>query len=618
MTGFWARAVGLVAAGALGAATLLPIHAGAYPAGTVFLQTVPALPGVSLSIDGAQVRTDPSGAASTSISNINGVAARVSLASRYVDSATSVAIDRVVTGPHVPHESHLFVGLNVTSRVSIGLSSAAPTLSVGNVNRLQLHSVTGDSKTIDPAKRRVVHLLSRRSQFQHGVLVAQKVTWSVHGDYVGGSAAVTSAQARFDPLTHRQWAMKLTTVHGTVQIDTVPRVPGVTFLLDGTAATTGANGSVVVPVNDLNNVDARVQLESHQAGNVQVSHVRVRKMPPPGIQMRRVVVALDVWRPVKFSFIDHRGQSVPISRISSVEISADNSLVNLTGTQLRSDTPLLAQTTNYVGSHWRSRPVTYSMIAARVDGSNAVFTGTQRFQPLNGGSWQVTLALFTLTVVTRDALFGSTVSSPAVLVRPDGSRADVRLGGDSDNRIPSVVRGLYTLELTAAAIGSRTTVLVSRDDAITLRVVTMTDALVVVGVFVLLLASMVFGGVLVARRRAQTETRCHRDTSVQPVRWRGGRGGDGRHRAIRIGAVRFGGAQQRRRDDGTAVGRRREGSRLRLLLPVVHKVFLASRQDGLSSGGDLQQRQPTRAPAPDRSGEIGRHQRVPDLVEEHS
>ena len=51
-------------------------------AGRVFLQTVPALPGVHLLVDGRTVTTGPDGSAAVAVADLNGVASRVRLAGR--------------------------------------------------------------------------------------------------------------------------------------------------------------------------------------------------------------------------------------------------------------------------------------------------------------------------------------------------------------------------------------------------------------------------------------------------------------------------------------------------------------------------------------------------------
>ncbi len=481
----------------------LPSWAQADPSyGTVYIQTVPALSGVRLTVEGTEVTTSGLGAGVVSVADINGIASHVQLASSQAGPTTFVSISRILSGAHLPRESHLTIGLDVRSRVNLALSAGTDRVPLSLVHEVRLHSVTGTIKDIDPRGNPTVTMESRRVHLVSGALVAQRVTWSVDRVQSSSGLAFTTAQPTFDPLYHGTWPLVVTTVKGNVRIDTVPRTPGVVFLLEGATATTGPDGSAVVPVTDLNNLDRQLRLDTQQAGPLRVSNARIRRMPPPGIRQRRLLVALDVWRPVRLRFIDHAGTPVPLSRISSVQLSADNTLRSLSGVDLQSPALLLKTVAMDVGGHWQSRPVTYSVLSVGVDGSNAVFSGTQRFRPVDGGTWTVTLSVFALKIVASDALLGIGVSSGAVLVRPDGSTMTVRLGRSGEVRIDSLGRGTYTMQLEAAAVGSRTTVLVSRDDVVKLRVVTLTDALIVSALFLILLGGMVVVGVVVAARRA--------------------------------------------------------------------------------------------------------------------
>jgi hypothetical protein len=65
-----------------------------------------------------------------------------------------------------------------------------------------------------------------------------------------------------------------------------------------------------------------------------------------------------------------------------------------------------------------------------------------------------------------------------------------------------MVRGLYTLKIDAAVLGGTTSVLVSRDDSINLKVITLLDTVVIaVGGAVLLPAAVLLGLVITRRTR---------------------------------------------------------------------------------------------------------------------
>jgi hypothetical protein len=64
---------------------------------------------------------------------------------------------------------------------------------------------------------------------------------------------------------------------------------------------------------------------------------------------------------------------------------------------------------------------------------------------------------------------------------------------------------MYDVTVHSAVVGSRSEVLVSRNDAIDLRVVTPLDAALMVVAGLLLVASLIWGGIVLRRRLARSE-----------------------------------------------------------------------------------------------------------------
>jgi hypothetical protein len=476
-------------------------------AGTVYVSTVPAVPGLAIDIGGVVQTTGPDGSAVAAVSNINGMPSRVRLAGTTTPAGDPVRLTRVVLGRHVPHESHLTLGLEISSLVRLRLGAGTSGVAPQSVHRLRLHSVAGEIRDLDPQKVRSVTLLARRAMFQHGVLTAQRVTWSVDRIAVVPGVAVTTAHAAFDPLRHRTWRLSLEPVHGDVVIRTVPAVAGAVFSLDGATIATDARGRAKAPVDDLNDVSDRIRLASQEAaGGLQVSNMRVSKLPPLVVHQRRVLVAFDVRRPIVFRFIDLAGHSVPSARISDLTMSSGSTTVRYLGPELGVPMPLLTRQASKIGSAWQTRPITYTLRSVRIEGGEAVFNGRQTFVPSSSGEWRITLAVFTLVVTAHDAFFGNQLASRLEFTRPDGSRLPLHLSSNSGRRTPSLVRGLYSVQIDSAVLAGRASVLVSRNEAIDLRVVTLWDAVVFLLVVLLIVVGAVFGGRRMARRRERARS----------------------------------------------------------------------------------------------------------------
>ncbi|MDT4933964.1 MAG: hypothetical protein QOK11_1856 [Pseudonocardiales bacterium] len=495
------------------AASGFPTPARADTAGTVSVQTVPALGGVRLAVGGTLVTTGSDGSASARVSSLNGVAATVRLADQQLDATTRLTLGKVAAAPHtLPHESHLSVGLDVTSLVRLNIEAGKTGVAPSSVHLMRLHSATGQVLNVDPQVNRQVWLLARRTQLAAGTLTTRTVTWSVDRVSSGPGVALTTATPRFDPYRQLVWNLELQTVHGTVEIATVPATAGVQFLLDGATVTTGRDGTASAPVSDLNAVDQRLTLQTRSAGEVSVALLHVNRLKPLAVHQRRLLASLSVFRPVTLRFEDLQGLPVDPARITQVRLEGGGSIIRLDGSEILQPVSLLALHATEAANVWQARRITYSMSVVRLDGSNAVFRGRQRFDPNSSGVWPVRLAVFSLTVTAHDVLFGAGVSSRVSVTRPDGSAYTVRLGAGSATVLTSMVRGLYAVDVHEAVVGARTTVLVSRNDRVDVRVMTPLDAVVIALAGLLLVVAAVLGGRRLARRRDRGDTRDRIDT----------------------------------------------------------------------------------------------------------
>ncbi|HEY2296955.1 MAG TPA: hypothetical protein VGH43_04460 [Jatrophihabitans sp.] len=480
----------------------VPPAASGSSAGTVFITTVPTMAGVSLDVRGFFVTTDQSGAAEVSLPDINNVAADITLAEAAVPGGATVQINRIVPAAHVPHESHLTLGLDVTSPVKIKVLQENSHIPPSHVEELDLHSILGERRKLDPRRAQLLHLLSRKVHYVHGRLRAQPVTWAVEGVHADPGISVTSSQPRFDPFGSPTWKVHLAPVKGTVRVITEPRTPNVQFDVAGTALTTGPNGIGTAPVTDLNYVQDKLTLASSKAGQYQVSALRVSKLQTIVTGQRRLIAAIDVRRGVKLRFVDSHGKPIPASAIGQVTMSAGSGLITtLVGTALTVPPLLLTQVAERIGQHgWGTRTVNYSLSSVTISGANAVFQGKQRFTPLSSKVWTIELSVFSVSLSVRDALFGSTIGTRTVITRPDGSKLAKTVSSNTPRVFTGMVRGLYTLKIDAAVVGGSTSVLVSRDDQVDLRVITLLDAVVIALAGAMLLPAGVLVAMAVTRR----------------------------------------------------------------------------------------------------------------------
>jgi hypothetical protein len=462
--------------------------------GTVFIRTVPALGGVNLLVGPVTVTTGPDGTAMVGPVDINQIAARVSLATSVLDSRSTLSLAYVKPAPHsAKHQSHLTVGLAVTSKVTLRISAGTTGVAPSQIHAVRLHSVIGQTILVDPQRTPTISLLSRRARFVAGVVVPQVVTWSVDSLRASPGVSITTLRAKFDPFSSGIWPLILRPVKGTVVVDTVPATPGVSFLLDGASFTTNAKGQGVTPVADLNGVDLRLRTSTAQAQGSTVSLLSVSRLKPAAFQ-RHLVAALAVSRPVSLSFTDPAGRAVSAQRVAQVQLSGDGNTVTVSGAQLQDPVSLLSDQAKLVDSTWKAQQVTYSVARVTLEGSDAVFGGLQRFNPNTASDWRISVSVFDVSVSVRDVLFGRGVTSAVEVIRPDGIRHAVQLTGQGPTLLSSLVRGEYTLTTQSAVFGASSKILVSKNSAFELRVVTLPDVLVLVLLMLAISVSVVMLG----------------------------------------------------------------------------------------------------------------------------
>ncbi len=503
----WAVLAVLLASPAVISVTAVPAAGARATPGRVFVTTAPKLPGVRLVVGSAVVRTGSDGRVALRVSDINGIASRVSLASRSLGDRHRLSLAYVAPAPHtVRYESHLTVGLDVRSKVRLRVDPGTTGAARGQVRAVRLHAITGETKRVDPRRGRSVWLVSRKAR-RGASSAPARITWTVDSLKAAPGSTFATSRARFDPFRTRTWQLRLRPVKGTVAIDTVPATAGVTFALDGATFTTDGAGHATSSVADLNGVDLRLRTNSPRAEGVTVSISRVARLAPQAAFQRHLLVALNVSRPVDLRFTDLAGRTVPADRVSEVRLDSAASTVLLGPDQLGGPVPLLSSIGKLVDGSWSSQPVNYAVTHVSVEGSNAVFAGQQRIDPSARPDWAISVSVFDVQVTVRDALFGHRLTSSAQVTRPDGGRSPVVLGAGRPTTIRSLVRGEYTLTTDSAVVGPDTRILVSRTSDVELRVITLLDAAVVTGLLLLGAGGLVAVGLARRRRSVQVGAR---------------------------------------------------------------------------------------------------------------
>jgi hypothetical protein len=180
--------------------------------GTLNLQTVPAIAGVVVQVDGATAQSDANGRIAVRVRNF------VGLEQRLVVPATQVAADRKITFDRVRGEliggvsgKVIELGIRTTRLVSWRfLDRFGGEVPISRVRSMRLRSNTGEVVDVDGVRLGQPHWVAEsRTQQGPGGLVSKQLYYVVDSAVVNGASVVNRAQQRFVPWDQQQWAVQL-------------------------------------------------------------------------------------------------------------------------------------------------------------------------------------------------------------------------------------------------------------------------------------------------------------------------------------------------------------------------------------------------------------------------
>ena len=368
--------------------------------GTVFLQTVPVLGGVRFVVDSIAVTTLPNGSAKIAVADINDVSSRVSLASPVLDARDTVALKYVQAAAHtVKDESHLMIGLNVTSQVTLQISGGTTGVAPNTVRAVHLRSITGLTMSVDPQSTPTVALLSRQSRLVAGVVTSQTITWIVDSVTAATGTSVTTNQVDFDPLASASWPLVLQPVQATVFIKTVPALGGVRLLVDSIPVTTQPDGSATIQVPDVSAVATNVTLANSTLNDRDTVAVAYVQTAPYTVKHERhLTIGLNVSSEVALQ-ISGGTTGIAPNTVQAIHL---HSITGLTPTIDPRRTPtvsLVSRQSRLVSGVVTSQVVTWTVDSLDAAPGISITTPPMNFDPLGHAVWPLVLQPVKGTVV---------------------------------------------------------------------------------------------------------------------------------------------------------------------------------------------------------------------------
>lgn len=302
----------------------------------------------------------------------------------------------------------------------------------------------------------------------------------------------------------------LTILAAAIQIRTVPPLPNLRFTLGTETALTGPDGVAALPVPKTGAYQLTSDLNPDTSATATVKASFVRWLDNVYTANRTI----DVVGPATFVMGVRVAYRASVQYVGLDNQPVDPTLVNQarfstgTGTDdivLNSqvgakDVWWTAASAVRFGTQLTASNTQYRALSVNIHGAEVVNRGQQAWTPTENGVWTIQVLLYSMTVQTRDAIFGTPVSGQLKLIYPDGLAVEQRVDSSGKVTFENLPRGQYQLALGAVAYSPPAPVALSKIQESTLRVITYMDVALVVGTLILIMTLAIARWVILSRR----------------------------------------------------------------------------------------------------------------------
>jgi hypothetical protein len=284
-----------------------------------------------------------------------------------------------------------------------------------------------------------------------------------------------------------------------IELHTSPVLEGVRVMVQNKVYTTDKDGIVRIPVDtpgtyhveilpyESSNPDVQADFDGWADGTSTPFHdVNVPGSGP-------IEAGFNLSYQVRQVFIDLQGRPVDPRRISSMTFKRSDGVIYDFN---NGDPRWLAA--NYLVRRLDGldeSPFLYSLLSVIVNGTNVVSEQQQRFTAEPKDTWTIQLLLFSANLKSHDMMFGFPLGSSARLVYPDGMKENIPLNAKGEGQVFSLPRGAYKVGVnTNLGIAPVSSLTMSRDQEVDLKVVSYLDILAVLLVGLVLGPGLLFIG----------------------------------------------------------------------------------------------------------------------------
>jgi|GEM_PF-1509953 len=314
-----------------------------------------------------------------------------------------------------------------------------------------------------------------------------------------GSYKITAITKETHLLLGASYTTTLEVLPAVISVQTTPSMAGVAFSLNGEKFFSGADGIARISMTKAGYYRLVVLADEYQSPTVKIEFGRWLDeiyQPYRDIYVptdNSILVGLNVYHLMNVSFVDLDGYPVDPSRIESYSLrSLQGDSFTFTNNVQRW---IPASRVKRWISVLQENKIYYSLTKVLIDGANVVNQSEQRFYTSAGGTWQISLILYSLKISAKDGLFGSPVGKSVSLEYPDGHVQTFPLDTNGSATIHSLARGTYFIDINGVnGMKNRLPVALSRNQVVNSKILTSMDLFMAGGSLSLLaLGLLLFG-----------------------------------------------------------------------------------------------------------------------------
>jgi hypothetical protein len=265
-------------------------------------------------------------------------------------------------------------------------------------------------------------------------------------------------------------------IPGTLEVQTLPPIPGVSFTIDGRTFVTDDHGFVQIEI-DRWSPDLKERIGIPDTALADGSRASFSRWFDWSNTLEDdVIAAFFVDFPIAYTFVDLQGNPVDPATIDSLTFKSSTGVSN-TFKQGEHSGQHMLRGSRVVPT--QAGPINkilyYTLESVKVRGSDVVNRAQQRYFPATESDWTVQVRYFFVDFNARDAFFGFPIGSAVKLVYPDHLDEKVPFGSGANLRLGPLPRGEYQVSAIGPGFSPPAPLMLTRDQVVDMKIISYVD-----------------------------------------------------------------------------------------------------------------------------------------------